>query len=181
MRQLFQQKGILYDATGLIYRRQKYDKHQLLVARTLIKDMIRENHDPVYADQPGLKRTCELLPLSSLGPGMRKSVDFVKEFDSCQRRKRHHEFNAPLGNIGNPVAYFCDKLNGYYWAVPINGEKKLSVDVCTSFFKICGNISRPGSICFDMCENLRLANSYSSWQRFKIDHRSGRRLHVFIL
>ena len=98
--------------------------------------MIRENHDPVYADQPGLKRTCELLPLSSLGPGMRKSVDFVKEFDSCQRRKRHHEFNAPLGNIGNPVAPFeiiSMDITGSY---PATARKnKYLLTIVDHFFK----------------------------------------------
>jgi len=93
--------------TRVSYRRQKYDKHQLLVPRTLIKDVIRENHDPVYADHPGVKRSCQLLALSLWWPGMRKSLEeFVKEYDSCQRRKRNHEFTTPLGNIGNPVAQF---------------------------------------------------------------------------
>jgi len=41
-----------YDDMGLIYRRQKYDKHQLLVPRTLIKDVIRENHDPFTQPTP---------------------------------------------------------------------------------------------------------------------------------
>ena len=78
-------KEFFHDDTGLIYSQQEYDKHQLLVPRTLIKDVIRENHDPVYAAHPGLKRTCELFAVSFWWPGMRKSVkDFVKECDSCQ-------------------------------------------------------------------------------------------------
>jgi len=70
----------IYD--GLIYRRQRNDKHQLLVPRALIKRVIRENYDPAYAAHPGVKRTCELLALNFWWPGMRKSVeDYVKERD----------------------------------------------------------------------------------------------------
>jgi len=77
-----------YDDKGLIYRRPRNDKHQLLVPRALIKRVIRENHDPAYAAHPGVKHTCELLALNFWWPGMRKSVeDYVKECDSCQRRK----------------------------------------------------------------------------------------------
>jgi hypothetical protein len=37
---------------------------------------------------------------------MRKSVEFVRECDSCQRQKGEHEFTAPLGCVGNPTAPF---------------------------------------------------------------------------
>jgi hypothetical protein len=38
---------------------------------------------------------------------MRKSVEeFVREYDSCQRRKADHEFKVPLGSVGNPMAPF---------------------------------------------------------------------------
>ena len=55
----------------------------------------------------GVKRTCELLALNFWWRGMRKSVeDYVKECDSCQRRKGSREYTAPLGDLGNPVAPF---------------------------------------------------------------------------
>jgi transposase InsO family protein len=38
---------------------------------------------------------------------MRKSVEeFVRECDSCRRRKGDHKFTAPLGYVGNPTAPF---------------------------------------------------------------------------
>jgi len=58
--------------------------------------VIRENHDAAYAAHPGVKRTCELLALNFWWPGMRKSVeDYVKEWDSCQRRKGNRK-HRPL-------------------------------------------------------------------------------------
>ena len=87
-----------YDETALIYRRQKNDKHQLFLPRTLIRNVIRENHS-FYAAHPVAKHTCNLLALSFWWPGMRKSLDFVKECDSCQRRKRNHEFTAHLTTL----------------------------------------------------------------------------------
>jgi hypothetical protein len=91
----------------LIYRRQWNSKHQLLVPRPLVKTVIQENHDPAYAAHPGLKRACELHALNFWWPGMRKSVEeYVKECDSCQRRKGSREYTAPLGDLGNPVAPF---------------------------------------------------------------------------
>jgi transposase InsO family protein len=92
---------------SLIYIRQKQGKLQLLVPRTLIREVIKENHEPAYAAHPGVRRTCELISLSFWWSGMRKSVEeFVRECDSCQRRKGEHEFTAPLGCVGNSTAPF---------------------------------------------------------------------------
>jgi len=63
------------DDEGLIYRRRSNDKHQLIVPNTLVTDVIRENHDPVYIAHPGIKRNCELLALSFWWPGMLKAVE----------------------------------------------------------------------------------------------------------
>ena len=45
------------DEDGVMYRRQAGDKHQIVVPRTLIHDVIKENHNPVYVAHPGEKRT----------------------------------------------------------------------------------------------------------------------------
>ena len=74
--------------TGLINRRRPEDKHQLLVPRSLVRDVIKVNHYPVYAAHAVVKRTCDLIALSFWKPGMRKSVqEYVQKCDSCQRRK----------------------------------------------------------------------------------------------
>ena len=96
-----------YDDEGHIYRRQINNKHQLLIPRALVKRVIRENHDSVYAAHPGVKRTLKLLALNFSWPRLRKSVEnYVNECDSCQRRKGSHEYKAHLSDPGNPVAPF---------------------------------------------------------------------------
>ena len=40
---------LFLDEMGLIYRRKPEDKHQLLVPQSLVHDVIKANHDPVYA------------------------------------------------------------------------------------------------------------------------------------
>jgi hypothetical protein len=37
---------------------------------------------------------------------MRKSVEYVRKCDSCQRRKEDREFVAPLGEVEEPTAPF---------------------------------------------------------------------------
>jgi len=95
------------DVEGLIYRRRSNDKHQLIVPNTLVADVIRENHDPVYIAHPGVKRTYELIALSGWEPGMRKAVkEYIKKCDACQRMKKDREIIAPLGEVDRPNAPF---------------------------------------------------------------------------
>jgi hypothetical protein len=100
-------KEFFYDNTSLIYRSQKNEKHQLLVPCTLAREVIRQNHEPSYAAHPGIRHTCELILLRFWWLAMRKAIEeFIKECDSCKRRKGDHEFTAPLGSIGNRKAPF---------------------------------------------------------------------------
>jgi len=46
---------------GVLYRRRSNDDHQLIVAETLVRVVIKQNHDPVYVTQPGTKRTHDLI------------------------------------------------------------------------------------------------------------------------
>jgi len=59
------------DEDGVMYRRQPGDKHQIVVPRSLIYDVIRERHNPVYVAHPGVKRTHDLILLNYWWPGMR--------------------------------------------------------------------------------------------------------------
>jgi hypothetical protein len=95
------------DEEGPMYRRHAGDKHQLVVPKSLLSEVIRENHNPVYRAHPGVKRTHELLSLNYWWPGMRRSIeDYVKKCDSCQRRKGDREFIAPLGKVEEPTTPF---------------------------------------------------------------------------
>ena len=82
------QKGrseYFYDE-GVIYRRRKNGEHQLVVPKNLIRDVIALNHDPIFAAQPGRKRTLEILCIQYYWPGMRKDVEnYVSKCDDCQR------------------------------------------------------------------------------------------------
>jgi hypothetical protein len=86
-----------------MYRRQTGDKHQLVVPRALIPDVIKENHNPVYVAHPGVNRTYKLLSLNYWWPGMRRFIeDYIKKCDSCQKRKEDQEFVTPLGEVEEP-------------------------------------------------------------------------------
>ena len=87
------------DKEGLIYRRRRQGRHQLVVPTSLIQDVIRANHDPSYIAHPGIKRTHSVIALNYWWPGMRKFIeDYVQKCDSCQRRKEDRQFTAPLGS-----------------------------------------------------------------------------------
>jgi len=73
------------DKDGVMYRRRPCDKHQVVVPRSLIYDIIQENHNPIYLAHPGIKRTHDLILLKYWWPGMRQSiVDYIRKCDQCQ-------------------------------------------------------------------------------------------------
>ena len=68
------------DDDGVLYKRRSDHKHQLVVPKSLVEDIIKANHDPVYVAHPGTKRTVDLISLSYWWPGMRKSVeDYIRK------------------------------------------------------------------------------------------------------
>ena len=110
------------DSNGILYKRKANGKHQLIVPETLISEVIKENHDPVYISHPGAKITYDLISLRYWWPGMRKYItEYIKNCDSCQRRKGDREFVAPLGQIEEPVAPFAVTsmdITGPYFLTP---------------------------------------------------------------
>jgi hypothetical protein len=62
------------DDDGVMYRRRPDDKHQIVIPRSLIVEVIKENHDPVYVAHPGIKRTYDLISLQFWWPGMRRTI-----------------------------------------------------------------------------------------------------------
>jgi transposase InsO family protein len=96
-----------WDEDGVIYRRSSRDTHQIVVPKTMVQDIIKMNHDPVYVAHPGMKRSFELISLSYWWPGMRNMIqEYVRKCDACQRRKEDREFVAPLGEVEEPTAPF---------------------------------------------------------------------------
>ena len=60
---------------GSMYRHRSADKHQLVIPKTLVQDIIKDNHDQIYAAYPGVRRTHDLTALSYWWPGMRRSIE----------------------------------------------------------------------------------------------------------
>jgi hypothetical protein len=81
-----------YDEEGVVYRRRMNGEHQLVVPKTLVKEVIELNHDSIYAAHAGRKRTLEILCLRYYWPKMRQDVEnYVREFDNSHRRKQGRE------------------------------------------------------------------------------------------
>jgi hypothetical protein len=82
------------DEENVMYRRQSNGKHQLVVPQTLVRDVIRQNHDPKFVAHPGVKRTYNLIAFSYWWPHMRKTIEeYVRSCDYCQRRKKNLKSN----------------------------------------------------------------------------------------
>jgi hypothetical protein len=96
-----------YDENGVIYRRRKNGKPQLVVPRNLVKEVIALNHDPTSAAHPGRKLTFQTLCLRYYWPGMRQDVEkYVSQCDGCLRIKRKSEYTAPSGEVRQPTYPF---------------------------------------------------------------------------
>jgi transposase InsO family protein len=121
-------KEYFLDDDGVLYRRRSRGNHQLVVPATLVLEIIRQNHDPVYVAHPGTKRTHDLIALHYWWPGMRKEIeDYIRKCDLCQKRKRTCEFTAPLGEVQEPTAPFqvtALDITGPYKTTP-RGNKYL--------------------------------------------------------
>ena len=115
------------DDDGVLYKRRSDHKRQLVVPKSLVEDIIKANHDPVYVAHPGTKRTVDLISLSYWWPSMRKSVeDYIRKCGSCQRRKEEREFVAPLGKTEEPSSPFevtSMDITGPYLVTPRKNKK----------------------------------------------------------
>jgi hypothetical protein len=95
------------DQDGVIYRRPNRGEPQLVVPRSLVTEIIALNHDPIYSAHPGRKRTHDTIRLRYWCPGMGGPIDkYVRECDSCRRRKHRREYRAPLGKTYLPSHAF---------------------------------------------------------------------------
>ena len=95
------------DDDGAVYRRQQNGNHQLVAPETLIHEIIRHNHEPIFVAHAGIQRTYNLASRNYWWPSMRKSIEnYVKKCDSCQKRKSARKFIAPLGEVEEPTYAF---------------------------------------------------------------------------
>jgi len=78
------------DMDGVLYRRVKNKQPKLVVAQSLIKDELAENHNPYFRDPP-----VELIYLKYWWPKMRQSIqEYVSCCDKCHSRKEHQKNKA---------------------------------------------------------------------------------------
>jgi len=75
------------------------------VSKSLVKDIIKANHDPLYVAHPGTKRTVDLISLTYWWPSMQKSAeDYISV--THVRGERRKEFVVPLGKTEEPSSPF---------------------------------------------------------------------------
>jgi hypothetical protein len=69
-----------YDHDGVIYKRQRQGEPLLVVPKSLEREIVALNHEPIYAAHAGRKRTLDILKLHYWWPGMGQMVEnFVRE------------------------------------------------------------------------------------------------------
>jgi len=117
-----EQVCIFLDEDGVLYKRRSGHKHQLVVPKSLVEDIIKTSLEPIYVAHPGTKRTVDLICLSYWWPSMRKTVeDYIRKCDSCQWRKEEREFVAPLGKTEETLSPFeatSMNITGLYLVTP---------------------------------------------------------------
>ena len=73
---------------------------KVVVPASLREQIIRQNHDPVFAGHQGEMRTISNLPLHYYWPSMSKDVEkFIREHASCAKMKGGRTPQAPLGEL----------------------------------------------------------------------------------
>ena len=78
-------KEFFLDDDGVLYKRRSSGDHQLIVPETLVREVINQNHDPVYVAHQGTKRTHDLIALHYWWPGIRKSIEeYIRKCDPAR-------------------------------------------------------------------------------------------------
>ena len=92
------------DNDGILYKHRSNVNHQLVIPQSLIWEVIKENHDPVFVAQRGVKRTQDIILLRYWWPGMCRSVEeYIQKCNPCQKRKEGREFRVPLAEVEMPT------------------------------------------------------------------------------
>jgi hypothetical protein len=71
------------DDEGVIYKKRKNGETQLVVLRSLVKEIIYQNHDSIFASHSGQKRTFENIYLRYWWPGMREQLLLLSLSTTC--------------------------------------------------------------------------------------------------
>jgi hypothetical protein len=90
------------DQNLILYRRTSDPSEgpKVVVPVSPREQIIRQNHDPVFAGHQGEKRTLSNLRLSYYWPSMSKDVEkFIRECSSCARMKGERNPQGPLDEL----------------------------------------------------------------------------------
>ena len=100
-----------HDDEGVIYRKRRNGEPKLVVPQSLVREVVYQNHDLIFASHPEQKRTFETICLRYWWPCMREDVnEYVKQCDGCQRRKQGYEYRAPMSKVRMPT-FPCEIVN----------------------------------------------------------------------
>jgi len=105
------------DQEGLIYRRISQDRHQLVVPKSLIQDVIRANHDPSYIAHPGIKRTHNVIALNYWWPGMRRTIEDCPEVRLLPKKEGGSAVHCTPRFTRGTLQTILNYLNGHYWSL----------------------------------------------------------------
>jgi hypothetical protein len=153
-----------------MYRRRPYCKHQTVVPKSLVRDIIWANHDPIYIAHPGMKRTFDLFFLKFWWPGMRLSIEhYVRSCDPCQRRK--DKICCPFRKNGGAHSPFRGHEFRYYGIVSYDPSwEQIFTDFYRQFHQARGGLSNSGTDRRGMCQNLCHPVYHASRHRVHADN-----------
>ena len=109
-----------------------------MAPETLIKEFIRENHDPIFVAHPGIQRTDRLVSHNYWWHSIRKSIEnYVKKCDPCQRRNSMRKLITPLSKVEEtkfPFHIISVDVTGPYPTTPRKNKYLLTfIDHFTKF------------------------------------------------
>jgi hypothetical protein len=77
---------IFLGSDGILYKRRFNGNHQVDVTQSLIWEVIKKKHDPVFVSHPGVKRTQDLILLRYWCPNLRCKIEqYIQRCDPCQK------------------------------------------------------------------------------------------------
>ena len=108
------------DKEGLIYRRRRQGRHQLVVPTSIIQDVIRANHDPSYIAHPGINRTHSVIALNYWWPGMRKSIEDCQKVRLLPKKEGGSAVYSALRLTRGTWKTISDYLDGHHGSIPVD-------------------------------------------------------------
>jgi len=118
------------------------------VPQSLVREVVYQNHDLIFASHPGQKRTFETICLRYWWPGMREGVnEYVKQCDGCQTRKQGYEYRAPMGKVRMPSFPFEIVNMDLVGPITDHNLEIVFSYICGRIYQVCRSNSGPQYQC----------------------------------